>query len=170
MSSRIGARWSIDLAGNVRRRVGLSSLKAVAAAALLGLVTFLLGGKEASLSVEAAAIFASIVAVLTYFSLMALQVGSLELRLADVASCDRIKGERIGVHKAIYAWVTGCEMRLSQVEGAREDQELFWLVENVVNSLSRTTTSRQVISNAFGQSLTIQTCRLSSPPNAARRT
>lgn len=133
----LGVAFVGKAAGDVRRRVGRSTIRAIAAGITLGIITAILGGQAAALSIEAATAYAAVVAVGTFGVALVLQVGALEVAKNQAADSDRIKAERIGVHKAIYAWVDACEIHLADdSHPTSAEQELEFLVANVKNSLA----------------------------------
>ncbi len=126
----------------LRQKVGLATLKAFGFAAVLGLITYFLGHQGAGFTVAAGILVALAVASGSFFWLLVLAVGDLELKFEEADETVELMNQKIGAHRAIYGWVDGCESALTDRSQAlptmqdRVAQELMFLEANVVNSLS----------------------------------
>jgi hypothetical protein len=122
------------------RSVGRSSLRAVGLALLIGALTFVLGHQGAGFTITTGVAVAVLVAALSLIVTLIRTVASLDAQIRQQRRDIGVLNQKIGVHKAIAAWVSNCEQSLSdRGQGppteARLKQELDLLEANVINSV-----------------------------------
>ena len=119
----------------------MATLRAIVLALLSGAITYYVAHAHVGVTVAVGVLLAIVVAFASFVGVLVLAVGDLEARYRAGSETVTVLNQKIGAHRAIYAWVTGCETSLADPgmpvsAPGRAAQLLMYLEANVVNSHS----------------------------------
>jgi hypothetical protein len=125
------------------QKAGPTALRAIAAALVLGAITFVVAHQGWKVTIESGVLLALVVAFATYVGILTLSVRRLESMSSELQHTVEIQNQRIGAHLSIAAWVNNCEVSLATEgyggSGLTHDQlvmqELASLETSAANSL-----------------------------------
>lgn len=123
-----------ELGAEYRRRLWRDVPRAAAGAVVTGSLAFVAGG-QIGIAVAYAVVPGLFFGIAAFVLMLVRAVTRLEHQRDNALETSEYMGRKIGVHKAIYGAVDGCEMRLAQMTGNRAEIELNGLVTSVTGSI-----------------------------------